>query len=226
MGSCWTSRALVLFGTIVFTCVDTVHAQVSEIDEEEQLQLLDKARYQCWLDIINTPVQLTGVFCNRTWDNVMCWPDTAAGTVRYLPCPDYINRFDQAEYATKHCLENGSWYVHPEFGKPYTNFSTCITKGEKEPLDELIVLHMKKVKMMYTIGYSLSLTALVLAVAIMVYFRRLHCPRNMIHLNMFIAFLMRAAFSLMKNVLLVEDLGFPNDVNNTGKRIEFIQEGT
>ena len=30
----------------------------------------------------------------------------------------------------------------------------------------------------------------------------------------------------MKNALLVNDLGFPNDVNNTGHRIEFIREGT
>jgi hypothetical protein len=43
---------------------------------------------------------------------------------------------------------------------------------------------------------------------------------------MFFAFLLRALLSLMKNLLLVNDLGFPNDVNNTGVRIEFINEGT
>ncbi|XP_076437273.1 uncharacterized protein LOC143276550 isoform X2 [Babylonia areolata] len=85
---------------------------------------------------------------------------------------------------------------------------------------------MPGIKLMYTIGYTLSLAALILAVSIMIYFKRLHCSRNMIHLNMFLAFLVRAAFSLIRTVVLVKDLGFPRDVNNTGDRIVFIQDST
>ncbi|GFS23577.1 parathyroid hormone/parathyroid hormone-related peptide receptor, partial [Elysia marginata] len=86
--------------------------------------------------------------------------------------------------------------------------------------------HMPRVKLMSTIGYSLSLTSLVLALTIMLYFKRLHCPRNLIHMNMFLAFGLRSALALMKNVLLVQDIGFANDVNQTGKEITFIEAGT
>lgn len=198
-------------------------AQVAELSEQEQVEKLGRAYSDCMEQMASQPVQLTGLFCNRIWDNVMCWPDTAAGTVGYQRCPSYINGFDHAEYATKHCLENGTWYTSPSRAKAWTNYTACFAKGSStnDNLPPLIVEHMPGIKLMYTIGYALSLAALILAVSIMIYFRRLHCPRNMIHLNMFLAFLVRAAFSLIRTVLLVQDLGFPNDVNNTGERIVF-----
>ncbi|KAL8624121.1 hypothetical protein ACOMHN_036124 [Nucella lapillus] len=198
--------------------------QVAELSEEEQVEKLNRAFFNCYQQIKHQPVVLKGLFCNRTWDNVMCWPDTAAGTVGYQRCPFYINGFDHAEYATKHCLENGTWYTSTQSGKAWTNYTPCYAKGSSsinDNLPPLIVEHMPGIKLMYTIGYTLSLAALILAVSIMIYFRRLHCARNMIHLNMFLAFLVRAAFSLIRTVLLVQDLGFPNDVNNTGERIVF-----
>ncbi|XP_025093888.1 parathyroid hormone/parathyroid hormone-related peptide receptor-like isoform X2 [Pomacea canaliculata] len=208
------------------TSGNTSTCEVSELSEEEQIWRLGVARQQCD-ELMNTqPVTLTGLYCNRTWDNIMCWPDTPAGEVRRLPCPGYINRFDQSEFAVKHCLQNGSWFVLPTLGKPWTNFTACIEKHAMETVPQVIADHMPRIKIMYTVGYSMSLTTLILAVAIIIYFRRLHCARNMIHLNMFIAFLLRAAVSLMKNVLLVNDLGFPIDVNVSGARIDFIQEGT
>ncbi|KAI8774682.1 secretin receptor, partial [Biomphalaria glabrata] len=55
---------------------------------------------------------------------------------------------------------------------------------------------------------------------------RLHCARNIIHMNMFLAFGLRAVFSLLKNILLVNDLGFVNDVNQTGSDFTFVESGT
>ncbi|KAK0070570.1 secretin receptor, partial [Biomphalaria pfeifferi] len=86
--------------------------------------------------------------------------------------------------------------------------------------------HMPGIKLMYTIGYLLSLTTLILALSIMVYCKRLHCARNIIHMNMFLAFGLRAVFSLLKNILLVNDLGFVNDVNQTGSHFTFVESGT
>ena len=37
---------------------------------------------------------LSGLHCQRTWDNIMCWPDTPAGSTIYQPCPSYIHGFD------------------------------------------------------------------------------------------------------------------------------------
>lgn len=35
-----------------------------------------------------------GPFCNQTFDNIVCWPDTKAGTMAEQNCPNYINNFD------------------------------------------------------------------------------------------------------------------------------------
>ncbi|GFO49705.1 parathyroid hormone/parathyroid hormone-related peptide receptor [Plakobranchus ocellatus] len=165
------------------------------------------------------------VYCNRTWDNLQCWPDTPAGEVAVQKCAAYIFRFNQNEYVTRRCLDNGSWWVHPETQMSWSNYSACI-KPNAKGVPMLIQEHIPRVKLMSTIGYSLSLTSLVIALTIMIYFKRLHCPRNLIHMNMFLAFGFRAALSLMKNALLVQDLGFPNDVNQTGPEIQFVVDGT
>ncbi|KAG9337861.1 hypothetical protein JZ751_027512 [Albula glossodonta] len=61
---------------------------------------------------------------------------------------------------------------------------------------------LSKFKAMYTVGYSLSLAALVLALGILVAFRKLHCMRNNIHMNLFASFILRALSILVKDALL------------------------
>eukprot|EP00063_Salmo_salar_P064166 XP_014039001.1 PREDICTED: glucagon receptor-like [Salmo salar] len=61
---------------------------------------------------------------------------------------------------------------------------------------------LSKFRAMYTVGYSLSLGALVLALGILVSFRKLHCMRNNIHMNLFSSFILRAVSILIKDVLL------------------------
>ncbi|KAL8562962.1 hypothetical protein ACOMHN_004654 [Nucella lapillus] len=168
-----------------------------------------------------------GSYCPRTWDTLMCWPDTPAGVTVFKQCPGYIHGFDQSQQASRQCMENGTWFKSDLTGRSWTNYSLCIMNTvTTKSVHPLIVQHMQGIKLMSTIGYTLSLAVLILAVSIMVCFRRLHCARNLIHLNMFVAFLIRAAFSLLKTVLLVKDLGFPMDVKVTGQGVEFIQEGS
>ena len=48
----------------------------------------------------------------------------------------------------------------------------------------------------------------------------------MIHLNLFIAYMLRAIISLMKEILLVNDVGFASDVTQVSDgSIIFIKEG-
>ncbi|KAF4075464.1 hypothetical protein AMELA_G00234720 [Ameiurus melas] len=61
---------------------------------------------------------------------------------------------------------------------------------------------ISKFRVMYTVGYSLSLAALVLALGILAAFRKLHCMRNSIHMNLFGSFILRAVSILAKDALL------------------------
>lgn len=55
-------------------------------------------------------------------------------------------------------------------------------------------------------------------VYILFIFRRLHCPRNTIHINLFISFIFRATISFVKENALVKNVGFSFDleVNDDG----------
>ena len=57
-------------------------------------------------------------------------------------------------------------------------------------------------------------------------FRRLHCKSNSLHLNLFIAFILRAIISFIKSSLFVEGVGLEKDIRRIdGGDIEFIDEG-
>ncbi|XP_061776742.1 vasoactive intestinal polypeptide receptor 2 isoform X6 [Nerophis ophidion] len=57
-------------------------------------------------------------------------------------------------------------------------------------------------KTLYTLGHSLSLIALTTGSAVLCLFRKLHCTRNYIHLNLFFSFILRAVAVLVKDDIL------------------------
>ncbi|XP_076472966.1 vasoactive intestinal polypeptide receptor 1-like [Babylonia areolata] len=176
---------------------------------------MDK-QLECQIRILtNPPLSLNHSHCSPVWDTLMCWPETRAGTVAVQPCPDYIDKFRLDQNATRTCLENGSWYVHPGINAPWTNFTKCMLNNTVPPVSHLIRSHMGWIHLMYNVNYGLSLGSLVLAVLIMLSFKRLHCPRNTVHLNLFVTFILRASVSFLKDNLLVKGIGFPSDVIQT-----------
>jgi hypothetical protein len=58
-----------------------------------------------------------------------------------------------------------------------------------------------------------------------IFCRRLHCPRNTVHLNLFIAFALRAILSFLRDNLLVENVGLPDDVIKSENGVIFKEDG-
>ena len=57
-------------------------------------------------------------------------------------------------------------------------------------------------------------------------FRRLHCKSNSLHLNLFIAFILRASVTFLKSILFVEDVGLNKDViRKPNGKVVFIKDG-
>ncbi|KAH0627672.1 hypothetical protein JD844_003756 [Phrynosoma platyrhinos] len=166
----------------------SVHMPVDADDvltKEEQIFLLLKAKAKYG-------------FCVPEWDNLICWPEGAPGKLVSMPCPDYIYDFNHAGHAYRRCDMNGSWVVVPSTNRTWANYSECakfltIDTREREVFYRLYLI--------YTVGYSISLSSLTVAVLILGYFRRLHCTRNYIHMHLFVSFMLRAISIFVKDAV-------------------------
>uniref|UniRef100_A0A672ZYQ7 Secretin receptor-like n=1 Tax=Sphaeramia orbicularis TaxID=375764 RepID=A0A672ZYQ7_9TELE len=58
------------------------------------------------------------------------------------------------------------------------------------------------VRVVYSVGYAISLTSLSIAISVLCLLRRLHCTRNRIHIQLFLSFILRAALILIRDSVL------------------------
>lgn len=136
------------------------------------------------------------LYCSRTFDGWGCWNDTPAGSIAYTPCPDFVPGFLSGKYAHKVCNKDGSWYRHPDTNRTWSNYTTCI--------DHEDLSFRQQINMLYLIGYSLSLIALLISLFIFCYFRALQCKRTTIHKNLFLSFLINNIFWIIWYLQVVQ----------------------
>lgn len=136
-----------------------------------------------------------GLYCEGTFDRWLCWPHTPANSTAYGSCPEFVPGFRPDLLAHKECTANGTWYKHPETGLPWSNYTTCVV--EEDDVNHIIVV--------YEAGYSVSLVALLLSLAILSYFRSLRCARITVHMNLFGSFAVNNALWLAWYGLVVRD---------------------
>uniref|UniRef100_A0A3B3VV66 Glucagon receptor-like n=1 Tax=Poecilia latipinna TaxID=48699 RepID=A0A3B3VV66_9TELE len=130
-----------------------------------------------------------GLFCNRTFDRYACWPDAAAGFMVNVSCPFYLPWFHKG-LSSDRCLTLTVSY-----------FSLFLHQLWAKQL-------MVGFRTLYTVGYSLSLSTLIMALIILNDdFRKLHCTRNYIHANLFLSFILRAVAVIVKDSMLDRHLG-------------------
>ncbi|XP_022235889.1 parathyroid hormone/parathyroid hormone-related peptide receptor-like, partial [Limulus polyphemus] len=72
--------------------------------------------------------------------------------------------------------------------------------------------HLFTIKLISKVGYTVSLSALIIAFLILAFLRKLRCPRNNLHMHLFTSFLMRALMFLLKDALFIAGMGFRSNV--------------
>ncbi|XP_049632392.1 glucagon receptor isoform X2 [Suncus etruscus] len=145
----------------------------------------------------------TELVCNRTFDKYSCWPDTPPNTTARISCPWYLPWHNKVQhrFVFKRCGPDGQWARWPH-GQPLQNASECQQDEEEEAVQRKEARRYASFQVMYTVGYSFSLGALLLALLILLGLSKLHCTRNFIHANLFLSFVLRASSVLVIDRLL------------------------
>uniref|UniRef100_A0A8U8BTQ5 Uncharacterized protein n=1 Tax=Geospiza parvula TaxID=87175 RepID=A0A8U8BTQ5_GEOPR len=135
-----------------------------------------------------------GPVCNRSFDLYACWGDAVPNSTATVPCPWYLPWYHRVQggVVARRCGPDGRW-VTDDSGRTWQDNSQCEDLAQVTPLE---------FRLLYTVGYSLSLVALLVALLLLLLLRRLRCTRNLIHANLFVSFALRAAAILTRDALL------------------------
>uniref|UniRef100_A0A8C5WK59 ADCYAP receptor type I n=1 Tax=Leptobrachium leishanense TaxID=445787 RepID=A0A8C5WK59_9ANUR len=179
-------------------------------EQEACLGRIQRYESEMWNDTVPA--------CPGMWDNITCWMPEVVGKVAIIRCPDLfrmIGSEDDADFMdrqthiehdalesleelqsggviSRNCTENG-------WSEPFPHYSLACDFDMNETDPDTYFL---SVKALYTVGYSTSLVALTTAMVILCRFRKLHCTRNFIHMNLFVSFILRAISVFIKDEVL------------------------
>lgn len=191
------------------------------LSPEEQFKWLKSKEEACLAGISSNASAATGfgLLCPQVWDGIMCWPPTPAGSVHEQPCAEYFAGFDHQANASKLCLSRGEWF-RDQSNTTWTNYSLCFSDPtitvpvnfSEVDNNPLISEYFPALKTIAQVGYGVSLSTLVIACCILAAIKKLQCPRNMLHLHLFVSFIMRAFMALLKDILFVGGVGLRMDV--------------
>ncbi|XP_025066539.1 glucagon-like peptide 2 receptor [Alligator sinensis] len=166
---------------------------------------------ECLKMLQETTVE-TGIYCNGTFDQFVCWPNSPPGNIS-VPCPSYLPRLENGSAGNVYrvCLDHGIWQKTENSTHIWRDNSECFEKNYFKQEEEEHML-LSSLKLLYTVGHYFSLISLILALLILLLLRKLHCTRNYIHMNLFASFILRAIAILIKDAIFYNTYSkTPND---------------
>ncbi|KAH8390923.1 hypothetical protein KR215_002034 [Drosophila sulfurigaster] len=148
-------------------------------------------------DKVSDSQHSTTLYCPASFDSVLCWPRTNAGTWAILPCFEEFKgvHYDTTENATRFCHANGTW-------NHYSNYSRCSVPAVPE-----FSASVDLPSNIYVGGYFISFATLVVALIIFLSFKDLRCLRNTIHANLFLTYITSALLWILTFFLQVITTG-------------------
>ncbi|TMS09993.1 Vasoactive intestinal polypeptide receptor [Larimichthys crocea] len=180
---------------------------------------IDKERSLCEAQIEN---KTSG--CSATWDKITCWPNADVGDVVTVPCPKYLFDFSRdasTRNLSKTCTEDGWTSISID------SYIIDCGYNPNNTIDENTGEFFDAIKVGYTIGHSVSLISLTIAIMILCLFRKLHCTRNYIHMHLFVSFILKAVAVFIKDVVLYDVGEMDNCQSSVGCKavVVFFQYG-
>ncbi|NWT71817.1 PACR protein, partial [Prunella himalayana] len=188
------------------------------IIKKEQETCLEKIRRATALNPLND----SSPGCPGMWDNITCWKPASVGEIVFVKCPAlfrFIISEDGKVFSLwKGCPGDFSWDVtfplalgtgdisrnctEDGWSEPFPHYYDACGFDENETESDNQDYYYLSVKALYTVGYSTSLVSLTTAMVILCRFRKLHCTRNFIHMNLFVSFILRAISVFIKDGVL------------------------
>ncbi|XP_006774991.1 PREDICTED: pituitary adenylate cyclase-activating polypeptide type I receptor isoform X3 [Myotis davidii] len=209
----WASLAALL----LLPLVAAMHSDC--MFKQEQALCLEKIRKANELMGLNA----SSHGCPGMWDNITCWKPARVGEIVLVSCPKFFQIFDPDQVwetetigelgfediksldlsgmrvVSRNCTKDGWSETFPH----YLDACGFDEYNESESGDQNY--YYMSVKALYTVGYSTSLVSLTTAMVILCRFRKLHCTRNFIHMNLFASFMLRAISVFIKDWILYEE---------------------
>ncbi|KAI4543679.1 hypothetical protein MG293_006473 [Ovis ammon polii] len=139
-----------------------------------------------WAESLLLPPRCLG--CPRIWDGLLCWPMAGSGEWVSLPCPAFFSHFSLEPGAVKRDCTIAGW------SEPFPPYPEACPV----PL-ELLTEEVRGSSWMFV--WLVDCTMAEAATSIEVG-RRLHCPRNYIHTQLFTTFILKAAAVFLKDATL------------------------
>ncbi|XP_014743021.1 PREDICTED: glucagon receptor isoform X2 [Sturnus vulgaris] len=222
------SQPHVLTLLVLLLCCQGPSAQITDNVVERWKEYSE----ECQRNMSRLPAP-TELVCNRTFDKFSCWPDTMPNSTASVPCPWFLPWYHKVKHrhVFKTCGPDGQWVTGPQ-GQSLRDATQCEQDDEDLKAQEKFAKTYGSFKVMYTVGYSVSLCALLLALALLLGFRwefghgcpqggqaeargpctgidngpqirsKLHCMRNYIHMNLFASFILKGVSVLVIDALL------------------------
>ncbi|NWR49225.1 GLR protein, partial [Regulus satrapa] len=183
---------------VLLLCCQGLSAQITDNVVERWKEYSE----ECQRNMSRLPAP-TELVCNRTFDKFSCWPDTMPNSTASVPCPWFLPWYQKVKhrYVFKTCGPDGQWVTGPR-GQSLRDATQCEQDDEDLKAQEIFAKTYGSFKVMYTVGYSVSLCALLLALALLLGFSKLHCMRNYIHMNLFASFILKGVSVLVIDALL------------------------
>lgn len=162
----------------------------------------NRYRNECLLHMSTEPTP-SGLVCGRMFDMYACWGDGVPNSTVRVPCPWYLPWYDKVRhgYVLRECGPDGQWATNVT-SRTWRDHSQCEYDSQQQVAKENHLVILAYFRVMYTVGYSLSLVSLSLALIILLIFRKLRCTRNYIHSHLFASFVLRAVSILTRDALL------------------------